>query len=316
MGWLDAALWLIVVIWIADFILGPDGRKTLQSRLEDLWLWFDGVSWKHAGQKEANFCLAVMERLFGKRAFSLRRVLSAVTYMLLAYAAIYSASEIARIQRSLPFRWPNTEAHNHAEVPGTFIVLFVGLSLTLWICREAVMRFAGTRFETLKFTATLAVTLAVSLITHALVFPTGLTLYSLGVCEVGHVLGLEGAICSEYLSYRLWPLVWSLIWGGVSMCGYLVGHPWDLFNFFNYEFEQLVINQNAFVYSIAAGLSILLLRLGLTSFFLFGWALRRPLHKVTSLVLYRLSQSEKGVLALLAMALAALIKLLRDHLSI
>jgi hypothetical protein len=58
-------------------------------------------------------------------------------------------------------------------------------------------------------------------------------------------------------------------------------------------------------------ISLFLIRIFLAGFFFCSWAIIRPAHTFLSLVLLRFSESEKGPLTTLALALATLAKLLQ-----
>lgn len=61
-----------------DFVIGPTRQKRLKDRLETWWLRLSYVRWRNLGREEALFAVQVMDRLFGSRLFSPRRVLVAI----------------------------------------------------------------------------------------------------------------------------------------------------------------------------------------------------------------------------------------------
>lgn len=72
-------LWPIAVMatvgGFIDFLLGKAGRARLISALEGWWVRFDDVTRHNFGKQEASFAIGVLDRWFGRRFFSIRRVL-------------------------------------------------------------------------------------------------------------------------------------------------------------------------------------------------------------------------------------------------
>jgi hypothetical protein len=82
-----------------DFYIGKSGQKLVKGWLETWWLRFSYVDARNFGREEALFAVAVMDRVFGRRFFSVRRV-CAVTVAAILSSAIPLATTIVRAERA------------------------------------------------------------------------------------------------------------------------------------------------------------------------------------------------------------------------
>jgi hypothetical protein len=75
-------LWPIVVAGglghFIDFLIGKAGQQRAKDFLTDWWVRFDDVRWKNFGREEGLFAGQLIERWFGKKILSWRRILSAI----------------------------------------------------------------------------------------------------------------------------------------------------------------------------------------------------------------------------------------------
>ena len=55
-----------------DFYIGKPGQQRVRSWLETWWLRLSYVRWGNLGREEALFAVQVMDRLFGRRLFSVK----------------------------------------------------------------------------------------------------------------------------------------------------------------------------------------------------------------------------------------------------
>ena len=86
-----------------DFYLGPTGRQRAKDRMVKWWVKIEDVRWAYFGRDEALFALQKMDRLFGRRFFSFRRlIVVAVSTFLVSGFMIVSMA----INRIGPFTWP------------------------------------------------------------------------------------------------------------------------------------------------------------------------------------------------------------------
>jgi hypothetical protein len=74
------ALWTIaaggVLGAFIDFYIGKPGQRRVRDWLETWWLRLSDVRWGNFGREEALFAVRVIDRLFGRRFFSIRRIVS------------------------------------------------------------------------------------------------------------------------------------------------------------------------------------------------------------------------------------------------
>jgi hypothetical protein len=61
-----------------DFYIGKPGQRRVRDWLETWWLRLSYVHWGNFGREEALFAVQVIDRVFGRRLFSVRRVIAVV----------------------------------------------------------------------------------------------------------------------------------------------------------------------------------------------------------------------------------------------
>jgi hypothetical protein len=61
-----------------DFYIGRAGQRRIRDWLETWWLRLSYVKWSNFGREEALFAVQVMDRLFGRRFLSVRRLIAVV----------------------------------------------------------------------------------------------------------------------------------------------------------------------------------------------------------------------------------------------
>lgn len=76
-AWWAVPAWGAIGIGI-DFLLGKSGQQRVKDWLETWWLRLSDVKWDNFGRKEALFALQKMDRWFGRRFLSVRRLLVVV----------------------------------------------------------------------------------------------------------------------------------------------------------------------------------------------------------------------------------------------
>ncbi len=85
-----------------DFYIGKVGQRRVRDWLETWWLKLSYVRWGNLGREEALFAVQVMDRLFGRRFFSARRIILVVliisvcgilllTLIMIAHTTLYPA---------------------------------------------------------------------------------------------------------------------------------------------------------------------------------------------------------------------------------
>jgi hypothetical protein len=80
-------LWPIILIGglgaFIDFLIGRTGQERAKDFLLKWWVRFDDVGWKNFGREEGLFAGQLIERWFGRRIWSSRRILVAVLLFIL-----------------------------------------------------------------------------------------------------------------------------------------------------------------------------------------------------------------------------------------
>src|SRR4051794_1397442 len=94
---------------IIDFLLGKAGRTRLMACLENWWIRFDDVTRHNFGTKDALYAVSVLDRGFGPRLFSIRRILVCAG-IVAAYQSLLTIEAFVvsgGILPTLPMRAPN-----------------------------------------------------------------------------------------------------------------------------------------------------------------------------------------------------------------
>jgi hypothetical protein len=74
-----------------DFLIGKTGQARAKDFMLRWWVRFDDVRWRNFGREEGLFAAQLMEKLFGRRILSLRRVISSL--MILIFLIIFGYSK-------------------------------------------------------------------------------------------------------------------------------------------------------------------------------------------------------------------------------
>lgn len=308
LGWLVI---LVVAVGFVDFFIGSEGRKKVRARIETWWLHLEYIRLPQAGREEAKFWLAVMERSFGVSFWSRQRIYSCAVFLIIVFALVYVGVELSRLQRGMSIRLPFQGMHMITNPGGNYAFLIVSIWLTHLICRISVGRVSG-RFETLKFALIWLITIVISVF-GAFIVETQLKVF------------LQRSLC--------WVFSWSFIacdnWDPnfsfrneaelfaesaevvLSWTMYVLANPDGLWEYVQYHFELLVMDKYQNAYSIAVSISIIFMRLLILLFFVVGWMAARHVHRFASTVLYRVTESEKGPLTVVAAGIAALAKVIQ-----
>ena len=113
------------------------------------WIRFDDVRWNNFGRKEAEFAVALLDKWFGKRFLSIRRLLFVLSYFIAVIIIGHLTEFIAGTAswRYLTTKTDPTWPMSGALYPvGPFIIGGVGLAASLSITRfisVLVTKFAG-----------------------------------------------------------------------------------------------------------------------------------------------------------------------------
>jgi hypothetical protein len=120
---------------VVDFYIGRRGQERVRDWLETWWLRLSCVRWGNFGREEALFAVQVMDRLFGARLFSAKRITTA-----LGIIFVFGGLWILQLMTAYPqfsFEWRSLfDTSNSLLIATTFVSLVTSISLT---------RFASAR---------------------------------------------------------------------------------------------------------------------------------------------------------------------------
>ena len=111
-GIMDSGFWVhaanIVVAFSAvgygiDFYIGRNNQQRVRDWLETWWIKLSYVRWGNFGREEATLAVQVMDQLFGRRFFSLRRLYAVLIAagLSIVIAAVFSYSSLIRSLHSI-----------------------------------------------------------------------------------------------------------------------------------------------------------------------------------------------------------------------
>jgi hypothetical protein len=125
-----------------DFYIGKRGQQRVRGWLETWWLKLSYVRWGNFGREEALFAVQVMDRLFGRRLFSVRRMTSVTIITSVSICVMLSLFLLEQIP--IYDLWDGF-VKLHILFNVVFIVVSVGLSFS--ITRFAASRVANIMTE-------------------------------------------------------------------------------------------------------------------------------------------------------------------------
>lgn len=322
-------LWIFLFIGFVaavDFFIGSAGRKKIQSKLEDLWISYDDVGIKNFGKKEAEFTLGLFDYLFSSRFFSFRRFMSAAVLVLLNIVVFYLMIESYRWYNGLAVRLPFSEFHFYTGFPGTIIPTMISLSLTRNWLYISIRGLKDLKWSNFMFLTSLVILSCLSYLIYA--FDVGPAM-SEAISQIFVffqdviLTTIKAEINTQMIGDRLSMIVNRIIF---NIHGILNG---DLYSALSYgptapfsmalkaetpsdycdiECIKTTYGYLQIAYTQFNDLMLFLVRIILTFSFLVFWFSFGFLHNLTSTLLYRLAESEKGPLTLIAAAIAACIK--------
>jgi hypothetical protein len=141
--------WWVVPAWgtigiVIDFLLGKSGQQSVKDWLETWWFRLSDVKWGNFGRKEALFALQKMDRWFGRRFFSVRRLLvvvistfSAVCFMIFSLVFTYTPHPIWNyLDWSVDVLWPLGNRFQRSDFL-FFILTLISLAFSFSVTRIA-----------------------------------------------------------------------------------------------------------------------------------------------------------------------------------
>lgn len=309
-------VWLLIfvgMVGLVDFLLGPEGRKKIRLRMEDWWLHLKDVRLPKAGKEEATLCLKCVEYGFGASCLSVRRFVACLVYLMAVFVLAYMASELVRIFDGMPLRPPFMGVHYNTNPSANYLTLFISIAITHYLLKVSIARISGGRFESAKFGLVLVATIVVSIVSLVVVencVKDGIARFLCIIAPNEKVLFSCEKLPKDFNTWQLLTIFvgeFSNTWDDLML---IVERPSVLFLAFSAQFDRLVNGTASTFYSLAVSYSVIMLRVLIMVLFVVGWAVARRAHDFASLVLYRLTEAEKGPLTALAAGLAALAKIL------
>jgi hypothetical protein len=83
-----------------DFLIGRSGRERAKDFLTEWWIRFDDLHWRNFGKEEALFAASLIERSFGRRSWSLRRICSTISiYSILFFLTLITQFLLGKVLR-------------------------------------------------------------------------------------------------------------------------------------------------------------------------------------------------------------------------
>jgi hypothetical protein len=324
-GWFDPlAVWLlafVMVVLLAEFLLGKAGKKWIQERFEHWWLILQYTRWKSLGYVEADFCLRLINKVFGTKLLSLRRLVSCLIFCSMGICVFYLLVEILRLMNGYEIRWPFIGIHFETGFPVTVIPVMISVSITAFMVEKSILIFKNMKYSIFYFITAILVfgilsyTLS-SLVAFILMMP-GSALYGWIIISIENAyhaedfsswLSMQGAN-NRNLLYRCTelPILYlKYAFEGENVI-YIITRPYHVLHFAAFSIRSGTLG---YQYEEWQSIFAALLRLAIAAAFITSWVVVRPGHALLSLVVLRFAEAEKGVLTAIAAGLALMAKFL------
>jgi hypothetical protein len=261
-----------------DFYIGKRGQRCVRDWLETWWLRFSYVTGRNFGREEARFAVTVMDRVLGRRFFSLRRLFAVAVA---AVVALVPPAAAAIIQA----RWDHFEIAWLPPNPSLimFAVSLVFFSLALAITRGIAVKSVNILDIAPRCNAVILLgALIAQLLLLVLWIPLRQTLFFLaGV----YYVGVEGA-------FEVDQSIFTRAVSNVNLSDILTSFSPDEVPFLH----MIIPNYDASNHVMGIVPSIG--RLALAAIFL-GSYLLKPLHGTISTLWLRVVESEQPIFTLL-----------------
>jgi len=142
---------IVFVLSTVDFLLGKQGRKELQSRIETYWLRLSYVKLPALGISEAVGFVRFMDVIFGSRLFSVHRVVSTSAFVAVMICLGYLVIEGNRVVTGQTLRWPFVGVHWATGFPVQVLPAMVSISISRRIVTGSVRFFGRMKWGTFPF---------------------------------------------------------------------------------------------------------------------------------------------------------------------
>jgi hypothetical protein len=308
-----ALLILVVALAVIDFLMGKPGRQKLQSILESWWLKLSYIRLPTLGLSEAQSFVEFIDRVFGRRLLSRHRLVSTAVLVTILVSIAYLILETSQVTSGPP-RWPF--AAEYMRWPFQVILAMVSISITRALVTTCLRAVKGYRWGTPIFL--FAIGLA-GYLSAAIVTTMAMSLFPLESLITGYFAeALRLVTHSDVAKFYQPPSTTQfflplLSW--MAMTGVRVSRPalydpvgaWDFFINF-----ALDLNMVGPWYDFFIALGVGAIRILFAVVFLASWMFLPPLKWISSLILLRLAEAERGALTVIAAGGAVLAKLIQE----
>lgn len=320
-GWLDlvsiSLVGAVVVLACVDFLLGKQGRRSLQLALETLWLRLSYIRWPTLGTAEAEAFIRWFDRAFGPRLFSIRRLVVTTLCVAALVTLAYVVYEGVRLVAGKEVRWPFVAPHWATGFPVQVLPAMVSISITrllvvssLYVVKQV---GGGTPLFLLAIGSAGYLSSALSL---AVAFSFEPILWAIDLSTQAAVdYILDKPTDYDHAYFRWFPLFWSKAMIGISLTKLAITHPILAFSSFHSLAQHNDVGLVRVWYDFAVSLGIGGIRIAFAAAFIGSWLFLRPLRWLTSLVVLRLAEAERGALTILGAGLAVLAKLIHEYMK-
>jgi hypothetical protein len=322
-SWIDSfAIVLAATVFLVgclDFLLGKSGRKQLQSGLETFWLRLSYVKLPTLGLDEAQSFLRFLDSVFGPRLVSWRRLFSVALFVVVLIVFAYLTFEASRVASGKPLRWPFIAPHWETGFPGQVVPAMISISITRMIVSGCVRLVGRVQFSTLAFLVACALAGYISTVfTFALGYIFGpiqdmvVSAIGIGVHYITHLDDVTQG--REYVFKYAFPFWWSQIKIGFALAYGATRAPFvAAYLLFSLAQENDWLVRTWYDYCIALGFGGIRILFAIA--FIGSWIFLPPVKWISSLIMLRLAESERGALTAVATGLALLAKLLQEYLK-
>lgn len=320
-GWLDAFALvlaaLVVGIACIDFLLGKRGRKRLQLGVENAWLQLSYVRLPTLGLSEAQAFVRLLDKIFGPRLFSVHRFVATLLLVSVLMCAAYAVYEAARILDGKEFRWPFQSEHWDTGFPSQVLPGMLSISITRTLVSATTRLVGQSRWSTPAFLIAIGVAGYASLvcsITIGLTMEVAHQFISLTIATPLHIVTHMDEIPDPSQRYALEvlpPIWWGMIKHAMQGSYLAITHPfavWEIFMSVALGNDSMIrAYYDMFVAGAFGGIRVLF-----AVVFIGSWLLLPPLKWLSSLLLLRLGEAERGSLTAISAGVALLAKLIQE----
>jgi len=259
-----------------------------------------------------------LDAIFGRRLLSIHRAVATTLFVAALICIAYVVFEATRAATGKTFRWPFIKPHWETGFPWQVLPAMISISVTRLIVDGSIRVFGKFKWGTLAFLVAIGLagymSAAFAMLVAFAFEPILLAILS-AVATAFHYIthfdevGIEG----QYQLFHFLPLLWARIMIGVSLAFVAIRDPflawWFFFGLAQHNDEGLVRAWYDFCISTGVGGIRVLFAVA----FIGSWAFLPPLKWITSLIVLRLAEAERGALTAVGAALAVFAKLIQEY---